>query len=317
MSKKLSLVLSLVTLLALATPVAAAPSAGQAAGESIVANHVGNCDTIAIAADGTISVNGVALTAAQLALLSADVRAALRLAADADANANADVCIDISASLVPVSVVVNADIAICGQVTLTANAASVGGASVPALLLSAGLREALAVAAAARVNACLTTTVTNNGVLTTVTLDACVRARLNGAGQVVVTAGGQDFLLAGFGIVGTVGPLNASAAVTIGLRIGGTLNLLTDAQTLTIRVVTISGCAATPPGGDTGPGGGTNPPGGDGAPGGDDTDPGTSLLPDTAMEARTTSLPVSSLAVIALLLSGLLATVRVLAHRKS
>ena len=317
MSKKLSLVISLVTLLALATPVAAAPGAGGATGETVVASHVSNCDTIVIAADGTISVNGVALTAAQLALLSADVRAALRLAADADANANADVCIDISASLLPLSVVVNADIAICGRVTLTANAASIGGASVPALLLSAGLREALAVAAAARVNACLTTTVTNNSVVANLTLDVCVQARLNGAGQVVVTAGGQDFLLAGFGIVGSVGPLNANAAVTIGLRIGGTLNLLTDAQTLTIRVVTISGCAGSPPSGGTGPGGGTNPPGGGGAPGGDDTDPGTPLLPDTAMEAGTASVPVSSLAVIALLLSGLLATVRVFAHRKA
>lgn len=317
MSKKLSLVLSLVTLMALATPVAAAPSARGAPGESVDSSHVTTCDTITIAVDGTISVNGVALTAAQLALLSSDLLAALRLAADADANANADVCVDISASLIPLSVVVNADIAICGRVALTANAASIGGVSVPAVLLSAGLREALAVAAAADVNACLTTTVTNNSVVATVTLDACVRARLNAAGQVVVTAGGQDFLLAGFGIVGTVGPLNASAAVTIGLRIGGTLNLLTEAQTLTIQVVTISGCAASTPSSGTGPAGGTTPPGGAGAPGGDEPDAGTPLLPDTAMEARTASVHASTLALIALLLSGLLAAARVLAHRKA
>lgn len=309
MSIQRSLIFSLVMLMASVMPVAAAPSSGSANAETILGSHATACDDITIAADGTISVNGVALTAAQAALLSADARAALRLAANADGNANADICVDVSASLVPLSVVINADISICGSVVLTAGSATVGAASIPAELLSAGLREALSVAAAADVNACVTTTVTNNNVVTNVIVDACVQARLNSAGDVVVTAGGQDFVLDGFVISGTVGALNASTAVTIGLRIGARLNLATDAQTLTVQVVTITGCAATATADGVSQGGGSNDPGPIGSSLG--TDSGTGgLLPDTAMEASAVPVAIPSLALIVLLLGGFLWAVR-------
>ena len=315
MSRKLSLVFSLAMLMAFAMPVAAAPSSGGASAGTVRANHVANCDDIVVAADGTISVNGVALTAAQLALLSADARAALQLAANADANANADVCADVAVSLAPLSVVVNADIVVCGSAVVTASNATVGGASIPTALLSAGLRQALAIAAAANVNTCLTTTVTNGAVVANVSLDACVRARVNSAGQVVVTAGGADFVLAGFAIGGTTGALNTTAAVTIGLRIGGGLNLATDAQTLSIQVVTISGCAATPPGSGPNLDSGVNPatasnPGG-AQPFTAGTRPGGgALLPDTAMEPGTDSGAIPVLALIGLLLWGMSAALR-------
>ena len=325
MSVRRSLLFSVVMLMALATPVAAAPDPGSASAESVLATHVANCDDIIIAADGTISVNGVALTAAQAALLSADAWAALRLAANARGNVNADVCADVNIGLAPLSIAVNAHIAICGSVVLTADSAAVGGASIPAELLSAGLRQALAVAAAANVNACLTSTVTNGNVVTNVTVDACVQARLNSAGQVVVTVDGQDFVLAGFVIGGTTGALNASVAVTIGLRIGATLALVTDAQTLTVQVVTIAGCAATPTAGGTAPGGttpgGATTPGGT-APGGTAPSsgssaapslagaPGGGLLPDTAMEPAAGPLAFLALALTALVLIGLLTALR-------
>lgn len=326
---KISLVFSVVMLLAMAMPVAAAPRPAGTAGDAAVASHVGTCDTVVVGADGAISVNGVALTDAQLALLSADVRAALQLAADAAANANADVCVDLAVSLLPLSVVVNADIAVCGAVVLTASSATVGGVAIPAELLSAGLRQALALAAAANVNACLTTTVTDNTVTTTVTVDACVQARLNSAGQVVVTAGGQEFVLAGFGITGTVGPLTTNAAVTVGLRLGGTVNLATDGQTLFVQVITIAGCDAvspdtgTPPGGGTtpppgggtiSPGGGTTPPGEGAAPGTGTTGP--ALLPDTAA-VRPNAIPALVLGLMALVLGGAMGAARLVSERNA
>lgn len=302
---KRSLVLSILMLMAFVMPVAAAPISSGATADTALANHVANCDDITIAANGTISVDGVALTAAQAALLSADVRAALQLAANANANANADVCVDVALSLAPLSVVVNADIAVCGSAVVTANSATVAGVAIPAALLSAGLREALAIAAAANINTCLTTTIANGNVAANVTLDACVQARLNSAGQVVVTASGADFVLAGFVISGTTGALNTSAAVTIGLRIGAGLNLATDAQALTVQVVTISGCAATAPGTGTNPATGTNPTGGSAGPGTAGTG-SVGGLPDTAVEAAQVPVAVPSLALIALLLIGLL-----------
>jgi hypothetical protein len=309
MSRKLSLVFSIAMLMAFAMPVAAAPSAGGAAAGTVRASHVANCDDIVIAANGTILVNGIALTAAQLALLSADARAALQLAANADANANADVCVDVAASLAPLSVAVNADIVVCGTAVVTASNATVGGAAIPAALLSAGLREALAIAAAANVNTCLTTTITNGNVVANVSLDACVRARLNSAGQIVVTAGGTDFVLDGFSIVGTTGALNTSAAVTIGLRLGAGLNVATDAQTLTVQVTTITGCAATLTGEGVSPEGASIP-GGASFPFGAQpftvgSAPGAGQLPDTAMQAGTDSTAIPALALIALLMSGL------------
>lgn len=335
MSRKISLVFSAVLLLALATPVAAAPGAAGPTAGGVLANHVGSCDTLVVGANGAVSVNGVALTDAQLALLSADARAALQLAANAAASANADVCVDLAVSLLPLSVVLNADVMICGAVVLTASSATVGGVAVPAELLSAGLRQALAVAAAADVNACVTTTVTNGTVTTTVTVDACVEARLDTAGQVRVTAGGQEFVLAGFGITGTVGPLTTDAAVTVGLRLGGTLNLATDGQTLFVQVITIAGCDAVSPGtgnppggGTTPPGGGTTPPGGGATPPGggttppdDGTAPGTGtagpvLLPDTAAE-RPNGIPALALALAALILGGMLGAARVAWERNA
>ena len=315
MSVKRSLLISIVMLMAFAAPVAAGPDPGGQSAETGRATHVANCDDILIAANGSISVNGVALTAAHAALLSADARAALQLAANARSNVNADVCADVGISLVPLSVTVNAHIAICGSVVLTANSATIGDLSIPTALLSAGLHEALAIAAAANVNACLATTVTNGSVVTNASVDACVQARLNSAGQVVVTIGGQDFVLAGFVIGGTTGTLNASVAVTIGLRIGATVALVSDAQTLTVQVVTIAGCAATPPNGGPGTGGpgtGGSGTGGSGTGGGGLTPgaPGGGLLPDTAMEEATGPLGIPALALAVLVLSGLLGTLR-------
>jgi hypothetical protein len=306
MSIKRSLICSLGMLLAIATPVAAAPSPGGSAPGTAREIHVGTCDDITIAANGTISVNGVALTAAQAALLSADARAALRLAADADANANADVCADVTASLAPLSVAVNADIVICGSVVATADSATVGGVAIPAALLSAGLREALDLAADANVGTCLTTTVTNGNVTTQLTVDACVQAQLNSAGQVVATAGGQDHVLAGFALVGTTGALNANAAVDLGLRLGAGLNLANDAQTLTVQVITIAGCGAASPGGVTNPGGGTTTTGAAG-PATGLAGTGGPMLPDTAMQPGRASIAPPMLAMIALLLIALAA----------
>lgn len=327
MSRPISLVFSVVVLLAFAMPVTAAPAPGDPPADASLASHVGTCDTVVIGAGGAISVNGVALTAAQLALLSADVRAALQLAANAAANADADACVDVALSLVPLSVVVNADVTVCGSVVLTASSATIGGAAIPAELLTAELRQALALAAAASVNACLTTTVTNNTVTTTVSADACVQARLNSAGQVVATVGGQDFVLAGFGLTGTVGPLNTSAAVTIGLRLGGTVNLATDGQVLFVQVITIAGCDGVSPGtgnpppggGTTPPGGGTNQPGAGNAPEGQAPGTGTGgpiLLPDTATERPSVN-PALVLALMAITMSGVLGVARLAKERNA
>ena len=275
----IGLIAALVLLMALVMPVAAAPTSGEATSNGALANHVANCDDITILAGGVISVNGIVLTAAQAALLSADARAALQLAADANANANANVCVDVAASLIPLSATVNAHIVICGTASLTANSATVGGAAIPAALLSAGLREALAIAAAANVNTCLTTTVTTGNLTANVSLDAFVDAQLNSAGDLLVNAGGQSFVLDDVVIVGATGALNANAAVTVCLRIGGALNLATDSQTLTVSVVT--GCSAVAPatGTNTAPGGSATGPGS--LTGG----PGSPMLPDTAMRA--------------------------------
>ena len=212
-------VLAVLSLLLIAVaPVLAAP-ADSGGGARIVLAQPEECDEITVKEDGDIVVDEVTLTEEQLALLDADVLAALQLAAHAAGVACVDVTMDageiaveLEISFCPASVGVDAE----GTIALE-------GIEIDPALLDVEMLNLLRGAATAGVDACLSVFVTDNEVLVEVGVDACVTARANEDGSVTVLLGGVEILFPAGSIDDPANVLGRRIEVQIGLAIHASL----------------------------------------------------------------------------------------------
>ena len=238
--------LAVISLLLIAVaPVLAAPadSGGRAV---IVLAQPEECDEITVNEDGDIVVDEVTLTEEQLALLDADVLAALRLTAAAGGAGCVDV--EIGAEAITVS----AEIQLCSvRVAVDADDnVTVEGVEIDADLLDAELLNLLRAAAAADAEACLQVEVTENEVIVIVQLGVCVTATANDDGSVTVLLGGVEIVFPEGSIVDEAGVLEGAVDLDVGLFIAASLALETDELVLEGLVPEQYGCPEPGPFGE-------------------------------------------------------------------
>jgi len=249
MAVPLAVLATLALLLAAIAPVLAAPS-GTSGSRAVLASHVdpADCEDITTNVDGDIIVDGTALTAAQLALLDADLTAALLLAANASASADAtvDVCVDVVAGTGDL-LDINADISVC-SVDVTVNGdgtVDLGDVNVDADLLDARLIAALQLAADAAADAdteaCVVVTVTDNAVDADVEVNAIVTL----CATLIVDANG-DFTINGDFIdadqfINNSSESDFNAEVEVGVEITSTVEADGDIFVL-VTAFDLAGC---------------------------------------------------------------------------
>lgn len=244
----LALFAALALMLTAIAPVLAAP--GGAAGSRVaLTDHIepALCAEITISGEGVISIDGVALTEAQLLLLDAEALAALRLAAETTASGAGEACVEVA--LGEDLIAVNADISLCpvtvevdGEGTITLD-----GVVLDDALLDAELANLLEAAAAAGVEACVSVTVEDNDVFVDVVVDACVTATLNEDGSVSVDLGGVPVELPVDAIVNLDGELEVGVEAEIGLSIFAQLDITGETVLLGAEIIEIDGCGEAEP----------------------------------------------------------------------
>jgi hypothetical protein len=286
------LIILVIFVIGLAGPVSAAPGQPDASGR-VMANHVdpADCDVISVGAGGSILVDGVALTAAQLALLDSDAVAALEFAAAAAAATDADAseCTDVAIVLAPPAVTVNADISVC-SVDVAVNAdgtADLGDVTVGSNLLDSTLETVLQVAADAGAEACVTATVTDNEVAVDGSVQLCATATLNADGS--LTVNGLDLDVDA--LLDVNGELQIGVEVEVALAILASVDLADDAAHVVATVIDIPGCGDSAGGTPSGTGSASPSVSPSSAGGGSGATP--SQLPNTA---STDSVPSDSMA---------------------
>lgn len=265
------------------------------------ADHVVPADCDVITTEGEqIFVNGVAVSAEDLAVMQLELLGgALRLAAAA-AGSDASVCIDVTG--LPGSPTGNGHIDLCGTVDADPDVGvdidavvTVGGVALPEQVLVAGSVELFLAADAAGTDACLSVRVADSRmVIETSTVEPiCATATLNARQELDVVIGGAELQLAVLGggtVVDPSGVLEVAQPVSVRLEISVSADYHTHGHDMIVTVIG-EGCEPTPPQP-------TASPTGRGATTGE-------LLPDTAMRDAAPSSTGVALLLLVLSLVGM------------
>lgn len=167
--------------------VTAAPSGGAIVDLSIAAQAEICGDVTLDTTTGVYSVGGVALP---LAVVSADADLVALL--DAAAAADAQVCLDVTISSTTgliTTIGLNATINLCGDVTLDADSATIGGVDVPLTLLDAEAQAAIALAIDAGSDICVQLVIDDTALVqanVSLSIDLCGDVTLDASGNVMV-----------------------------------------------------------------------------------------------------------------------------------
>ena len=146
------------------------------------------CGTASLnATTGVTSVAGVALPTS-LVTAGSSLDAFLDAAAAANANVCVDVTVDGTSGLIT-TVRLDATLTVCGDATLDADSATLGGLDVPFTLLDAEAEAALALSVATGADVCLTVVVDDTRIVQanlTAAIDLCGNVTLDAGGNAVV-----------------------------------------------------------------------------------------------------------------------------------
>ncbi|HEX2194276.1 MAG TPA: hypothetical protein VHK63_04870, partial [Candidatus Limnocylindria bacterium] len=238
-------------LLALGTAVAAPEH--RSTSSVTTADHVTGCN-LTVDSNGTLFLDGEALAGAELAAVqallgSADLAAALEVAADADADACINLDLDIGAG--GITATINAHIAVCpANVEVNADGDLVIDGAVFAGDFAGSDLAALAdFAAAADIALCAEVVVINNEVAAIVTGEACLFATLNSDDTVTIELAGEDLVLDAGVVLDAEAELEVGVAIEVGLALRATADLQTDSVTISAAITELEGCGEDTGGG--------------------------------------------------------------------